>query len=288
MKVWIDGAIVDGAEARIPVTDHGLLYGDGIFEGIRVAGGRIFRLDAHMARFEASARALGLALPGGIGGVREVVLETVRAHAVPDAYVRLIVTRGEGGLGVDPTNCPQPRLICLVDRLSIFTPEKLAAGLDLVTSSYRRPPADALDPRVKSLNYLNNALAKLEARQRGADDALLLNDRGMIAEASVANLFVVRNGVLLTPPATDGALEGITRASVLELAATLGIPAREQTLGRYDLFAAEEAFLTGSGAGVVPIRSLDGRVIGAGSPGPVFEKLHAAFRDALIELGTPF
>lgn len=288
MKVWIDGGIVDGTEARIPVTDHGLLYGDGIFEGIRVNGGRVFRLDAHMARFAASARALCLDLPGGIERVREIVLETVRAHATPDAYVRLIVTRGEGGLGVDPSNCPQPRLICMVDRLSLFSAEKLASGLDLVTSSYRRPPADALDPRVKSLNYLNNALAKLEAKQRGADDALLLNGRGMIAEASVANLFVVRTGVLLTPPATDGALEGITRATILELAATLGIQAREQTLGRFDLFAAEEAFLTGSGAGIVPIRSLDDRIIGAGSPGPVFEKLRAAFRDAVIELGTPF
>jgi branched-chain amino acid aminotransferase len=240
-----------------------------------------------MARFEASARALSLSLPGGIEGVRAVVLDTVRAHAAPDAYIRLIVTRGEGGLGVDPTNCPHPRLICMVDRLTIFPPEKLAAGLDLVTSSFRRPPADVLDPRVKSLNYLNNVLAKLEARQRGADDALLLNGSGMVAEASVANLFVVRNGVLLTPPATDGALEGITRATVLELAATIGIQAREQTLGRFDLFAAEEAFLTGSGAGLVPVRSLDDRVIGTGSPGPVFEKLRAAFGDAVIELGTP-
>ena len=288
MKVWIDGGIVDGAEARISVTDHGLLYGDGIFEGIRVNGGRVFRLDAHMARFAASARALCLELPGGVEGVREIVLETVRAHATPDAYIRLIVTRGEGGLGIDPSNCPRPRLICMVDRLTIFSAEKLASGLDLVTSSYRRPPADALDPRVKSLNYLNNVLAKLEAKQRGADDALLLNGAGMIAEASVANLFVVRNGVLLTPPATDGALEGITRATILELAATLGIQAREQSLGRFDLFVAEEAFLTGSGAGVVPIRSLDDRIIGAGSPGPVFEKLRAAFRDAVIELGTPF
>jgi branched-chain amino acid aminotransferase len=240
-----------------------------------------------MARFAASARAIGLELPGGIDAVREIVRETVRAHATDDAYVRLIVTRGEGGLGVDPTDCRRPRLICIVDRLNIFPPEKLASGLDLVTSSHRRPAADALDPRVKSLNYLNNVLAKQEARQRGADDALLLNDRGMIAEASVANLFVVRNAVLLTPPATDGALEGITRATVLELAATLGLPARERTLGRFDLFAAREAFLTGSGAGLVPVRSLDGRPIGERPPGPVFEKLRAAFRDAVVELGTP-
>jgi branched-chain amino acid aminotransferase len=240
-----------------------------------------------MARFETAARAIALALPGGIAAVREVVLETVRAHGAADAYVRLIATRGEGALGVDPTTCPHPRLICVVDRVRIYPPEKLSAGIDLVTSSVRRPPADVLDPRIKSLNYLNNVMAKLEARQRGADEALMLNVHGMVAEASVANVFVVRNGVLLTPPATDGALEGITRATVLELAATLGIPAREQTLGRFDLFAAEEAFLTGSGAGIVPVRSLDGHPLGCGSPGPVYEKIRAAFADATAELGTP-
>jgi branched-chain amino acid aminotransferase len=287
MKVWIEGKIVDGGEARIPVTDHGLLYGDGIFEGMRVYGRRVFRLDAHLARFEAAARAIALELPFGIATVREIVLETVRAYAADDAYVRLIATRGEGELGVDPTRCPQQRILCLVDRVRIYSPEKLSAGVDLVTSSIRRPPADVLDPRIKSLNYLNNVMAKLEARQRGADEALMLNVNGMVAEASVANVFAVRNGVTLTPPATDGALEGITRATVLELAATLGIPAREQTLGRFDLFASSEAFLTGSGAGIVPIRSLDGRVLGTGGPGPVYEKIRAAFVDATAELGVP-
>jgi len=287
MKVWIDGGIVSGHEARVPVLDHGLLYGDGIFEGIRVFGRRIFRLEAHLARFAASAKALDLKLPGGIDGVREILKETVRAHGTDDAYIRLILTRGDGQLGIDPASCPKPRLICIVAQIAIFSPEKLAAGLDLLTSSYRRPAADALDPRVKSLNYLNNALAKLEARQRGGDDALLLNDRGMVAEASVANIFIVRNDVLQTPPATDGALEGITRGCVLELAAGLGFATREATLGRIDLFAADEAFLTGSGAGLVPVRSLDGRSIGSGSPGPVYEKVRAAFTDALIDLGTP-
>jgi branched-chain amino acid aminotransferase len=287
MKVWIDGEIVDGSEARIPVTDHGLLYGDGIFEGMRVYGGRVFRLDAHMARFETGARAIALELPGGVSAVREIVLETVRAHAAGEAYIRLIATRGEGALGVDPTACPRPRLICLVDRVRIYPPEKLVAGIDLVTASVRRPPADVLDPRVKSLNYLNNVMAKLEARQRGADEALLLNAQGMVAETSVANIFAVRGAALLTPPATDGALEGITRATVLDLAADLGIPAREQTLGRYDLFAAEEALLTGSGAGIVPVRSLDGRSLGCGRPGPIYEKIRAAFADAVVDLGTP-
>ncbi len=286
MKVWIDGEIVEGDEARIPVTDHGLLYGDGIFEGIRVYRNRVFRLDAHMKRFEAGARGIALELPGGIDAVRAIVLATVRAFGADEAYVRLIATRGDGSLSVDPTTCPQPRLICMVDHVRIYPLDKLSSGLDLVTSSLRRPSPDVLDPRIKSLNYLNNVLAKLEARQRGADEALMLNAQGMIAETSVANVFAVRDGVLLTPPATDGALEGVTRATVMELATRLGIPVREQTLSRFDFFAAEEAFLTGSGAGIVPIRSLDARAIGRGRPGPIFEKVRVAFSEAVAEFGT--
>jgi len=223
-----------------------------------------------------------------VTGVRDVVLETARAHDADEAYVRLIVTRGVGGLGVDPTTCSDPRLICLVDDIRIYPPEKLAEGVALVTSSLRRPGPDVLDPRIKSLNYLNNALAKLEARQRGADEALLLNAAGNIAEASVANLFLQRGGELLTPPASDGALEGITRMTVIELAAGQGIPVYERTLGRFDLFAADEAFLTGSGAGIVPVRSLDDRPIGRGEPGPLYHKLCSLFADALVALGTPF
>jgi branched-chain amino acid aminotransferase len=288
VKVWIDGRVVDGAEARISVLDHGLLYGDGIFEGIRVYGRRVFQLDAHMKRFETSAKALALELPGGIGAVRDIVLETARSFGADEAYVRLVVTRGEGALGIDPSTCPKPGLFCIVDQISVYPESKRRAGIDLLTSSLRRPAADVLDPRVKSLNYLNNALAKLEARQRGGDEALLLNAAGAIAEASVANLFVVRGGQLLTPPASDGALEGITRATLLELAASLGIPAREQTLGRFDVLAADEAFLSGSGAGLVPIRTLDGRTVGAGTPGPVYEQLWASFKETAPSLGTPF
>jgi branched-chain amino acid aminotransferase len=178
-------------------------------------------------------------------------------------------------------------VFCIVDSVRLFSPEKMQQGVTLATVSVRRPPSDVLDPRVKSLNYLNSALAKLEARQRGADEALILNLAGNIAEASVANVFVVRGGELRTPPATDGALEGITRQTVLELAGTLGIPAREQTLGRFDLFAAEEAFLTGTGAGIVPVRSLDARPVGGGQPGPLYAKLRAAYLDATGPLGVP-
>ena len=282
MKVWIDGRIVEGADARIPVTDHGLLYGDGVFEGIRVYGGRVVRLDAHLRRMHASARLLGLAIPEGL---HEIVLETLRAFGAENAYVRLIVTRGEGPLGVDPTRCGPPRTICIVDELQIYAPEKAARGLDLVTVSMRQPASDALDPRVKSLNYLNSVLAKLEARRRDADEALILNTAGNVAEAAVANVFCVRGGLLLTPPATDGALEGITRDSVLRLAGELGIPAREQTLGRYDLLSGEEVFLTGSGVGIAPVRSLDGEVISSEVPGPLTAKLRAAFLDLVHSEG---
>jgi branched-chain amino acid aminotransferase len=288
MKIWIDGALVAPEEARISVLDHGFLYGDGVFEGIRALGRRVYKLDLHLERFENSARALALELPGGRESARGAVLATLRALDRDEAYVRLIATRGDGPLGVDPTTCKSPRLLCIADSLRLFAPDKAAAGIDLVTASVRRPPADVLDPRVKSLNYLNNAMARLEARQRGADEALLLNQLGMIAEASAANVFAVQNGALLTPLPSDGALAGLTRAGVLELAGELGIPAHERTLGRYDLFAAAEVFLTGSGAGVVAVRSIDGRAIGAGAPGPITRRIAAAFGDYARRCGTPF
>jgi len=287
MKVWIDGRIVDGADARVPVTDHGFLYGDGVFEGIRVYARRVFRLEQHLARLAVSARSVGLEIPGGLDGAREIILATARAFGADDAYARFIVSRGEGALGVDPTTCPQPRIVCIVDHIRLYPAEKLERGLDLVTSSWRRPPPDVLDPRVKSLNYLNNAMAKLEARRRGADEALLLNASGHVAEASVANVFALRQGVLATPPATDGALEGITRGAVLELAGREGIATAERTLGRFDLLGAEEVFLTGTGARIVPVRSLDGELIGKGEPGPVTRRLTAAFVALANSTGTP-
>jgi branched-chain amino acid aminotransferase len=288
VKVWIDGRVVEADEARIPVLDHGFLYGDGVFEGIRALGRRVYKLEGHLARFAASARAIAIELPGGVAAARDAVLETLRALGRDEAYVRLIATRGEGPLGVDPTTCPRARLVCLADVLRLFSAETAAVGIELVTVSLRRPPADVLDPRVKSLNYLNNALAKLEARQRGADEALLLNHAGMVAEASAANVFAAIGGRLLTPLPTDGALAGMTRAGVLELAAELGIPAEERPLGRYDLLAADEVFLTGSGAGIVPVGRFDGRPVGAGAPGPITARIAAAFPDYARRCGTPF
>jgi branched-chain amino acid aminotransferase len=288
MKVWIEGRVVEGAEARIPVTDHGLLYGDGVFEGIRIVGRRVFRLGDHLARMRTSAAAIGLELPGGVEAIEKIVLETARAFGQDEAYVRLIVTRGDGELGVDPTSCLGPRVICIVDRIRLFAPERLARGIDLVTSSWRRPPADVLDPRVKSLNYLNSVLAKREARLRGADEALLLNAAGRVAEAAVANVFAVVDGRLETPPPTEGALAGITRASLIELAPTLGLAVRERPLGRFDLLGAEEVFLTGSGAGIVPVASLDAAPIGEPGLHPTADRLREAFARFALERGTPF
>jgi branched-chain amino acid aminotransferase len=287
MKVWIDGAVVDGSQARIPVTDHGFLYGDGIFEGIRLYNRRIFRFDDHLARLAVGARCLALTIPGGIEAVRRIVIDTARAHGRDDAYLRLIVSRGEGSLGVDPTTCKDPRIVCIADQVRLYPEEKVQSGIALVTSSLRRPAPDVLDPRVKSLNYLNSALAKLEARRQGADEALLLNGAGRVVEASVANVFAVRAGRLLTPPASDGALEGLTRATVLELAGEQRVPAEERSLGRFDLIAAEEVFLTGSGAGIVAVGSLDGIGIGKGGPGPITRRICQAFERYVRSTGTP-
>jgi branched-chain amino acid aminotransferase len=278
VKVWLDGRVVDAAEARIPVTDHGFLYGDGVFEGLRVYSRRVFRLERHLRRIAVGAKAIGLEIPGGAASLGPIVVETARAFGEDDAYVRLVVSRGEGALGVDPTTCARPRVVCIVDRIRLWPDEVRRRGLSLATSSLRRPSPSMLDPRVKSLNYLNNALAKLEARRAGADEALLLNAEGLVAEASVANVFCVCGGRLATPPPTDGALEGITREAILELAARAGIPAVERSLGRFDLLGSDELFLTGAGAGVAPVGVLDGARIGEGTPpGPVTRRLAADF-----------
>jgi branched-chain amino acid aminotransferase len=226
-------------------------------------------------------------LPYARAEIRRIVEDTVRAFGQREAYVRLVVTRGEGPLGVDPTTCPQAKLFCIVTTIKLFSEEQREAGLNMITSSYRRPSADVLDVRVKSLNYLGSALAKLEARQQAADEALLLNQRGHIAEAAVANVFALRGRVLATPPASDGCLEGINRGAVMELAPQLGLEVREQSIGRADLFQAEEVFLTGSGAGIVAVRGLDGRVLGAGKRGKLTARLSELHRALAESEGTP-
>ncbi|HET9947305.1 MAG TPA: branched-chain-amino-acid transaminase [Longimicrobiales bacterium] len=278
MRVFIDGEILERGQAAISVLDHGLLYGDGIFEGMRAHDGVVFALDRHLARLERGAKALHLELPGGLAAVRSAVLDTLAADGGGDRYIRLVITRGDGPLGLDPTRCARPRLICIVDTIALYSEEKRAAGLSLVTSSFRRPGPDVLDPRVKSLNYLNNVQAKGEAVRQGADDALMLNGQGNVAETSVANVFVVQGGVLATPPTTDGCLDGITRATVMACARELGIPTIERTLGRMDLFGADEVFMTGTGAGIVRIGRLDGEPLGRGEGYPITDRLTEAYR----------
>jgi branched-chain amino acid aminotransferase len=281
--VSIDGQIVSDENAKISVLDHGLLYGDGLFEGIRVRAGRIFRIERHLARLQLGARVLGLDLPFDVEQQARIVVDTVRAFGQREAYVRLIVTRGEGPLGVDPTTCKKPTVVCIVAEIGLFSAEQRAQGLTMLTSSYRRPNPDVQDVAVKTLNYLGSALAKQEARQRGADEALLLNQSGRVAEAAVANVFALHGRSLFTPPALDGCLEGINRGAVLEIARDLGFSVAERSLGRRDLFAADEVFLTGSGAGVIGVRSLDGRAIGRGCSGEVtldFERRHRALAES--------
>jgi branched-chain amino acid aminotransferase len=283
---WIDGRIVPAREARMPVLDHGFLFGDGVFEGIRVTPAGIFRFDDHMKRLATAARAVGIEPTGGFDAVREVARETTRAWGSRHGYLRLILTRGVGALGIDPASCPEPGILCLAAGPAVRSPEKDAAGLSLITSSLRRPAADVLDPRVKSLNYLNNVLAKREANLRGADDALVLNAQGLVAEASATNVFLVEGDRLTTPPVTDGALEGITRRSVLEIGEALGLSVGLRSLGRFDLYAADAVFLTGTRAGVVPVGSLDGSPISQ-TGRPTLERIRSEFENRLEPLSTP-
>jgi len=278
---WVDGRIGRASEARVPLLEHGFLFGDGVFEGIRVTPAGIFRFHDHLKRLETAARAVGIEVPGGFARVADVARETTRAWGARDGYLRLIVSRGVGALGIDPATCPEPAIFCIAAGPAA-APE---AGVALVTSSLRRPASDALDPRVKSMNYLNNVLAKREAGLRGADDALVLNARGLIAEASATNVFAISGDRLETPPPSDGALEGLTRRTILELAPELGLEPRERSLGRFDLYAADAVFLTGSRAGVIPVASLDGAPISQAASGQV-RAMQRAFEKRAVELSV--
>jgi branched-chain amino acid aminotransferase len=275
--IWMNGRLVEAADARVSIFDHGLLYGDGVFEGIRFYGGHVFRLDAHLERLERSAAAIELALPYSRDELSAATAAVVERAGVPDGYLRLVVTRGEGDLGLDPRSCARPTTFLAAAPLRFFAG---SGGVSVVVASTRQAGPDVVDPRIKSLNYLNRLLARLEAIRAGADEAIMLNARGLIAEGTTDNVFLVREGVLLSPPASDGALEGITRGVVLELARELGIPAREESLGTYDLRVAGEVILVGTGAGLVAVRSVDGRAL-TPCPGPVFRRLEAAF-DTLV------
>lgn len=287
MQIYIDGQFYDRDSAKISVFDHGLLYGDGVFEGIRVYNRRVFRHRAHLDRLYDSARALALTVPLSIDEMRGVVEETVRRNRREDAYIRLVVTRGSGELGIDPQSCPTPSVIVIVNDVRVYPRELYAGGIKVMTSATRQVSHEAIDPRIKSLNYLKNILAKIDAQQAGAHEAIMLNAEGFIAECTADNLFVIRDGRLLTPAPQDGALGGITRGAVLELAAEARLPAAEARLTRYDLYTADEAFVTGTGAELMPVASADGRPVGSGKPGPLTRQLTEAFHALVRTEGDP-
>src|SRR5262245_785749 len=287
MHIYIDGEFFPREAAKVSVFDHGLLYGDGVFEGIRVYNRRVFRHDAHLDRLFASAQALALTIPLSRDEVKAAVEETVRRNQRDDVYIRLIVTRGVGELGIDPLSCPRPSVIVIVNDVRVYPRELYAGGIKVMTSATRQVSHEAVDPRIKSLNYLKNILAKIDAQQAGAHEAIMLNAEGFIAECTADNLFVVHGGQLLTPSPQDGALGGITRGVILELAAEARIPGSEARLTRYDLYTADEAFVSGTGAELMPIAVADGRPLGDGKPGPITRRLTEAFHALVRNEGKP-
>jgi branched-chain amino acid aminotransferase len=286
-KIYIDGTLFSRENAKISVFDHGLLYGDGIFEGIRIYNGRIFKCEEHLARLSDSARAICMELPLTTEELTRDMIRCVRENNLRDGYIRLLVTRGVGDLGLNPTQCKKPTVIIIAAAISLYPAELYERGLSVVTCGTRRVSVAALNPAIKSLNYLNNVMAKIEALQAGAGEGLMLNDAGYVAECTGDNIFVLKNGMLFTPPISAGALRGITRGVVLDLAADLGIPASEPQLTRYDIYVADECFLTGTAAEIIPVVRLDDRPIGTGRPGPVTAKFIERYRDLTQRSGTP-
>jgi branched-chain amino acid aminotransferase len=278
-QIYINGEYFSKEDAKISVYDHGLLYGDGVFEGMRIYGGRVFRLRDHLVRLWESASSIGLHIPISLVQLTVDVNECVAKNGLDEGYIRLLVTRGSGALGLDPYRCSNPQVIIIVDRITLYPQELYENGLELVTASTIRNHPAALSPRIKSLNYLNNILAKMEGLKAGCVEALMLNHKGEVAECTGDNVFVVKGGRLLTPPIDAGILEGITRNAVLELARKAGIETIEATMTRHDIFIADECFLTGSAAEVIPAVKLDGRDIGDGKPGPITMQLNEAFRE---------
>ena len=279
LKVYVDGELVDKKDAKISVFDHGLLYGDGVFEGIRIYHGKAFRLTAHVERLWRSAKAIMLEIPMSKQEMADAVESTMRANSMDNGYIRLVVTRGVGTLGLSPTKCSNPSVIIITDNISLYPQEMYDNGLELITAATVKNHPEGINPRIKSLNYLNSILAKIEALNAGVIEAIMLNSAGQVAECTGDNIFTVTDGVLRTPPLTAGILEGITRGVVLELAEEAGIPAREEEMTRYDLFNADECFLTGTAAEIVPVVTIDRRTIGDGKPGPVTLDLLKRFRE---------
>src|SRR5664280_1151947 len=287
MKIYIDGKYYDERNAKISVFDHGLLYGDGLFEGIRAYNGRVFKLKEHIDRLFCSAKSILLKLPMAHAEIMAAVVETCRRNRIRDGYIRLVVTRGVGTLGLNPNRCKNPSVIIIAGKMQLYPPEFYERGMEIVTVPTTRNLHSALNPAIKSLNYLNNILAKIEANNAGVEEAIMLNAEGFVAECTADNLFIIKHDALFTPPNSAGALYGITRGTVMELAEQSGIKVSESNLTRYDLFNADECFLTGTGAEIMPVIKIDGRVIGSGKPGALTRKLTEAYHALTKVSGEP-
>ncbi len=279
LKIYIDGKLYDKEDAKISVYDHGLLYGDGVFEGIRSYAGKVFRMAEHLDRLWNSAKVIWLEIPMSKPEMAKAIEDTLAINGIQDGYIRVVVTRGVGTLGLDPNRCSHPQVIIIADKIALYPAELYEQGLEIVTVSVMRNHPAALSPRVKSLNYLNNILAKIEGIQAGCVEAMMLNHKGEVAECTGDNIFLVRQGRLLTPPNDAGILEGITRDAVIGLAGESGIEVREIPLTKHDVYIADECFLTGTAAEVVPVIKVDSRIIGDGTPGPITRQLIARFHE---------
>lgn len=286
IEIYINGEFFPKEEAKVSVFDHGLLYGDGVFEGTRAYNGRVFKFDEHIDRLYDSAKAINLTIPLSKEEMKEAHLETLRRNKLTDAYIRTVVTRGPGDLGLDPRKCSRASVIIIADRITLYPQEFYENGLRLITVPTRRNLAETVNPMIKSLNYLNNILAKIEANLAGVPEAIMLNQDGYVAECTGDNIFIIKGKTLVTPASVHGALKGITRDVALELAAGIGLEVREELLTRYHLYVADESFLTGTAAEVIPVVEIDGRKIGTGTPGPYTRQLVKLYREKAMQEGT--
>jgi branched-chain amino acid aminotransferase len=287
LLIWLDGKLVPESEAKISVFDHGLLYGDGVFEGIRIYNGRVFRLTEHLHRLYDCAKAICLTIPLSFEEMERATVETVAANKLRDGYIRLVVTRGVGSLGLNPYQCPKASVFVIASTITLYPQERYENGLHLITCGTRRPNSAALSPQVKSLNYLSNIMAKIECIQAGCEEGIMLNDQGYVAECTGDNVFIVKNGRVITPPISAGALDGITRRAVIELLGEMSVPCAEQNMTRFDIYTADECFLTGTAAEVIAAVQYDRRPIGDGKPGKLTQELIKRFKTLANSTGTP-
>jgi branched-chain amino acid aminotransferase len=287
LLIYLDGNLVPETEAKISVFDHGLLYGDGVFEGIRFYNGRVFRLTEHLTRLYESSKSILLNVPLSFEEMEKATLDTIAANGLRDGYIRLVITRGVGPLGLNPYQCPKASVFIIASSISLYPQEKYDCGLTMVTCATRRPTVAALSPQVKSLNYLNNVMAKIEAIQGGGEEGVMLNEQGYVAECTGDNLFLVKRGEVFTPPISAGGLDGITRRAAMDLLTEMGVTIHEVNMTRHDIFTADECFLTGTAAEVIAAVALDRRLIGDGKPGPLTQKLVAKFKALVNSTGTP-